>query len=79
MTIIELFNKGGVIVWLLLMTSIVALSIIMERVLHFLLLDHPVDNSDEVFNSSFSLDTVEQQLKGLKGPEANIMRGIFNA
>jgi len=79
MTIIELFDKGGVIVWILLMYSIVALSIIIERVLHFSLIGKPAKNSEELFNSSFNLDTADQQLEGLKGPEANVMRGIFNA
>jgi len=80
MTIIELFDKGGVIVWILLVYSIVALSIIIEGVLHFSLIGKPAKDSEELFNnSSFSLDTANQQLEGLKGPEANVMRGIFNA
>jgi len=79
MTIIELFDKGGVIVWILLMYSVIALSIIIERVLHFLLMGKPEKNSDELFNSDFSLDNAESQIDGLKGPEANVLRGIFQS
>jgi biopolymer transport protein ExbB len=79
MTIIELFDKGGVIVWVLLMYSLVALSIIIERVLHFLLMGKPAKNSEELFNSDFSPDGAAQQLESLNSPEANVIRGIFNA
>jgi len=79
MTIIELFDKGGVIVWVLLIYSVIALSIIIERVLHFLLMAKPAINSDELFSNSFNLDDAGQQLKTLKGPEANVMQGIFQA
>ena len=79
MTIIELFDKGGVIVWILLMYSIVALSIIIERVLHFLLMGKPTNSGEELFNSDFSLSVAEQQLESLNGPEANVLRGIFKA
>jgi len=79
MTIIELFDKGGVIVWVLLIYSVVALSIIIERVLHFLLMGKPAINSDELLGSSFNLSDAGQQLKTLKGPEANVMQGIFQA
>jgi len=79
MTIIELFDKGGVIVWILLMYSVVALSIIIERVLHFLLMGQPATNCDELFNSDFSLDNAELQIERLKGPQANVLRGIFQS
>jgi len=79
MTIIELFDKGGVIVWILLMYSVVALSIIFERVLHFLLMGKPAKNNDELFNENFNLDDAGQQLESLKGPEASVIRGIFQA
>ena len=79
MTIIELFDKGGVIVWILLMYSVVALSIIIERVIHFLLMDRPANSGEELFNNDLSLSEAEQQLESLKGPEANVLRGIFKA
>jgi len=79
MTIIELFDKGGVIVWILLLYSVVALSIIIERVLHFSLMGKLAKNNDELLDSNFNLDATSQQLESLKGPEANVMRGIFQA
>jgi len=79
MTIIELFNKGGVIVWVLFIYSGVALAIIIERFLHFSLMGKPAKNSDELFENGFNLGDADQQLEKLKGPEAGVMQGIFQA
>lgn len=79
MTIIELFDKGGIIVWVLLMYSVVALSIIIERFLHFSLLSKPVKSSDELFENGFNSGDVSQLLGNINGPEAKVMQGIFQA
>jgi len=79
MTIIDLFDKGGIIVWVLLVYSIIALSIIIERLLHFLLISKSVKNSDDLFDNDFDLEVVEQKIAMLKGPEANVMQGIFQS
>jgi len=79
MTIIELFDKGGVIVWILLMYSFVALSITIERILHFSLMGNPKKNSEDLFNSGFNLEVTARQLESLSGPEANVLGGIFKA
>lgn len=79
MTIIDLFDKGGVIVWVLLVYSVIAFSIIIERLLHFLLMSKSVKNSDELFANNFDREMVEKKISILKGPEANVMQGIFQA
>lgn len=79
MTIIELFDKGGVVVWVLLVYSVIALSIIIERILHFSLMGRPAKNSDELFNGGLDLANADKQLENFKGPEANVMLEIFQA
>lgn len=79
MTIIDLFDKGGIIVWVLFAYSIIALSIIIERLLHFLIINKLAKNSDALFDNGFSPEAADKQLSTLKGPEAKIMQGIFQA
>ena len=52
MSMLELINKGGPIVWILFAYSVVALSIVVERLLHFLLMPKPEKNVETVIENS---------------------------
>ncbi len=79
MTVAEIFDKGGIIVWLLLMYSFIALAVVAERLLHYVLMGRPPKNVEDILNSAFASGEVEQQISNLKGPEARVMQGIFQA
>ena len=79
MTIADIFDKGGIIVWLLLIYSVVALAVVAERLMQYVLMGRPLKNIEDLLASAFSNSQVEQQLGALKGPEARVMQGIYQA
>jgi len=79
MSMLELINKGGPIVWILFAYSVVALSIIVERLLHFSLMPKPEKNIETAIENSVEQAEVKKHIDNLKGPEARIMQGIHKA
>lgn len=79
MSMLELFDKGGPVVWILLGYSVMALAIVLERYLHFLRMGR--------LGAEFGLH-LEQALvnrditgftNGKRGPEVAVIKGIFQA
>ena len=79
MLVAEIFDKGGPIVWVLLAYSFVALVLLIERSLHFLLMKKLPRDFEPALAKSFSENKVKVYLKTLQGPDARIMQGICNA
>lgn len=79
MVIAEIFEKGGPIVWVLLAYSIIALTIVIERVLHYMLMKRLPRDFEQGLAGAFAEDRVEAYLKPLKGPDARILQGICAA
>lgn len=79
MTVAEIFDKGGIIVWLLLMYSVVAMAVVVERLLHYLLMGRPPKNIEDILAAAFENNQIEQQLHSIKGPEARVMQGLYQA
>lgn len=79
MTVAEIFDKGGIIVWLLLAYSFIAMAIVVERLLHYALMGRPAKNVEDILGAAFESGQVEQQIDSMKGPEARVMQGIYQA
>lgn len=79
MVIAEIFEKGGPIVWILLGYSCIALALVIERVLHYLLMDKLPRNFEKELATAFMENRVEVYLEPLKGPDARVMQGICKA
>ena len=79
MIVAEIFEKGGPIVWVLLVYSLIALALVLERVLHYMLMQKLPRDSEQGLATAFSEDKVEAYLASLKGPDARIMQAINQA
>ena len=76
MVIADIFEKGGPIVWVLLGYSFVALALVLERVMHYLLTKRLPHDFEQALAKAFSENKLEAYLQTLKGPEARILQGI---
>jgi biopolymer transport protein ExbB len=79
MVVAEIFDKGGPIVWVLLAYSFVALVLVLERTLRYVLMEKLPRNFEQALAKAFAENTVENYLENLKGPDARVMRGICKA
>lgn len=79
MIVAEIFEKGGPIVWVLLVYSFIALALVIERVLRYLLMEKLPRNFEQALAVAFSENRVDGYLENLKGPDARIMQGICKA
>ncbi len=79
MLVADIFNKGGPIVWILLAYSFIALVLVIERSLHYLLMKKLPSDFESALAEAFSENSIDAYLKKLRGPDARIMQGIYNA
>lgn len=79
MLVAEIFEKGGPIVWVLLVYSVIALALVLERVLHYMLMQRLPGNFEQGLAAAFSENKVDVYLASLKGPDARIMQAIQQA
>lgn len=79
MSIADILDKGGIIVWILLAYSFVAMTIVIERLIHYILMGRPTDSFENKMHKAISENRLEDELNAMNGPEARLMQGIFNA
>lgn len=79
MTIEEIFVKGGVVVWILLGYSVIALTLVLERILHFLLMKRPPANFEQQLLPVLGTAQAAEMVSTMRGPEAAIMQGLLQA
>jgi len=79
MSVADIFDKGGPIVWILLAYSFIALVLVIERSLHYLLMKKLPSDFESSLAEAFSDNSIDTYLKKLRGPGARIMQGICNA
>jgi biopolymer transport protein ExbB len=79
MLITEIFEKGGPIVWILLGYSMIALVLVIERSLHFLLMKSLPRDFETGLATAISENKMDDYLASLKGPDARIMMAIKQA
>lgn len=79
MIVAEIFEKGGPIVWVLLAYSLIALALVLERTLHYMLMQRLPSDFEQGLKAAFSENKVASYLGSLKGPDARIMQAIQQA
>jgi biopolymer transport protein ExbB len=77
MMLTEIFDKGGVVVWVLLGYSILALAIIIERLLQFFLMGRLPAEFEQRLPEVLARGELGEWLIRLKGPEVLILRGTL--
>jgi len=66
-------------VWVLLGYSFVALALVIERVLQFMLMKKPPRDFERLLATAFAENRVESFLSGLAGPDARILQAVCKA
>ena len=79
MIVAEIFENGGPIVWVLLVYSLIALTLVLERFLHFTLMQRLPHDFEQRLKTAFAENKVGSFLESLKGPDARIMRAVKQA
>ncbi len=72
-------TKGGVVVWILLALSILALAIVLERLLHFLRMGRPPHNLEQQLHHLQTEKNTTLKLPPVRGPEGAIIIALLNA
>lgn len=79
MSMLDIFSKGGPVVWILFAYSIIALAIVLERYLHFRRMGRLSINFPQQLQLALQGHDVPALLQGLRGPEVAIIQGLFQA
>ncbi|MET0026116.1 MAG: MotA/TolQ/ExbB proton channel family protein [Candidatus Thiodiazotropha sp.] len=79
MNVAELITKGGPVIWILAAYSSIGLAIVLERYFLFLRLRKLPKTWLSKLNHLLEQTDAAQQVETLKGPEANILRGMIEA
>ncbi len=79
MTISELFAKGGPVVWILAGYSLVALTIIVERLIHFALLGRVPTDFGTQARTALHGGALGELMAQHRGPEVTVMRAVLDA
>jgi biopolymer transport protein ExbB len=79
MTFEQLFTKGGPVVWILAGYSVIALTIVIERILFFVLSPKPSKGFEETLRHALEEKRAPKLLQEMRGPEATVMQGIIDA
>ena len=79
MMVAEIIDKGGPVVWVLLAYSFIALVLVIERSLHYLLMKKLPGTFENTLSEAFAKNEVESYLNQLRGPDARVMQGISHA
>ena len=79
MTMVEIFDKGGVVVWILLGYSLLAVTLIIERLLRFGMMGKLPQQFEEALLDSLRLGEVNNYLARHRGPEVAVLQGVSEA
>jgi len=78
MSIADILEKGGPVVWVLAAYSVIALAIIIERYFHFFLMGRHNSETKKALLSAIDTNTLDGLVKTPPGPEGAILREMFN-
>jgi biopolymer transport protein ExbB len=79
MMLTDVFDKGGIVVWVLLVYSIIALAIVIERLLQFLFMGKLPGDFERQITGALARGELSEWLARLHGPEATILQGLLDA
>ncbi len=79
MIVADIFDKGGIIVWILAGYSLLALAIVFERLLRFILMGRPGRKAEQQLQAALRDGHVETLIPTIRGPEGRLLQGIYQA
>lgn len=79
MTWAEIFSKGGPVVFILFGYSLLAVTLVVERLLYFAFLPKPAKDFGERLTTALASRKAEKIITNLRGPEINVVRGMMAA
>ena len=79
MTIFEILDKGGPVVWILFCYSIIALAIVLERYLHFIRMGHLPTSFILQLKEALTKNNLSSLISDLRGPEVAVIAGLDSA
>lgn len=79
MMLTEIFDKGGVVVWVLLGYSVLALALIIERLMQFMLMGRLPAEFEQRLPEVLARGELGEWLTRIKGPEVTILKGTLDA
>lgn len=79
MMLMDIFDKGGMVVWVLLGYSVLALAIILERLAQFFLMGRLPAEFERQLPQVLARSELRNWLERLKGPEVAILSGTLDA
>ena len=79
MSVSDIFDKGGPVVWVLLAYSVLAVIIVIERYIHFMLMGRAPSDLDEKLNAGSRGGDIEERITEFRGPELAIVRAMIQA
>lgn len=79
MMLTDVFDKGGIVVWVLLVYSIIALAIVIERLLQFMFMGKLPGDFERQITGALARGELSEWLARLHGPEATILQGLLDA
>ena len=79
MIVTDIFDKGGIIVWVLAGYSFIALTILFERLLRFTFMGNPGRKAEKRLLDALKQGQAESVVSKMRGPEGRLIRGIWQA
>ena len=79
MIVTDIFDKGGIIVWILAGYSFIALTILFERMLRFMFMGKPGRQLEMHLIESLKQGQSETIIARMRGPESRLLQGILEA
>ena len=79
MIVTDIFDKGGIIVWVLAGYSFIALTILFERMIRFTFMGHPGRKAEQHLLEALRQGQPEHIVDTMRGPEGRLLRGILQA
>ncbi len=79
MIVTDIFDKGGIIVWILAGYSFIALTILFERTLRFMFMGSSGKQTEEQLIGMLRQGQPENIVAKMRGPEGRLLQGILQA
>lgn len=79
MIVTDIFDKGGIIVWILAGYSFIALTILFERALRFMFMGSSGKQTEEQLIEALRQCQPENIVAKMRGPEGRLLQGILQA
>jgi biopolymer transport protein ExbB len=79
MIVTDIFDKGGIIVWILAGYSCIALTILFERSLRFMFMGRPGRKTEQSLLEALKQGNAQTVVAQFRGPESRLLQGILDA